>query len=81
MKIINTVAIAHKGKPIGVSFKRIDDEVTAHVYSGYNGSMIKSYGYKKMTADDLRNIPEDAYDDAVFWRAALAIFGIFPDYE
>lgn len=82
VKYVNTVGlnvnIDGKPKSVRVSFALMDDDKTviATVESGYNLEPIKSLGKRTITRDELRNMPEDPYDNIVFARAAFALFDL-----
>lgn len=82
VKYVNTVGLntSINGRPklVRVSFALMNDDktVVATVENGHNLQTIKSLGKRTITRDDLRNMPEDPYDDIVFARAAFALFGL-----
>jgi len=53
-----------------------DDTVKVTVESARNCSTIDKLGKKTITIEQLRDMPEDAYNNMAFNRAAFAMFGI-----
>jgi len=53
-----------------------DDSVHVTVESARNGNVIDRCGKKIITRDELREIPENPYDDMVFNRAAFEMMGL-----
>lgn len=53
-----------------------DDSVEVTVESARNGNTIDSCGKKVITREQLRNMPEDPYNDMVFNRAAFEMMGL-----
>ena len=58
-------------------FEKLEDEQTVKcwVENPRTGGMVKKLGVKFITREQLRDMPEDTYDDTVFFRAALDLFG------
>ena len=80
MKYLSTVglqvAINNRVKLARVSFTINDDTVTAQVVSGHTLSPMKRLSSITLTRDEFRALPDDAYNDVVFARAAFALFGL-----
>ena len=80
MKYLSTiglnVAINNRVKLARVSFTINDSSVTAQVVSGHTLSPMKRLGSITMTREAFNALPDDAYDDVVFARAAFALFGL-----
>lgn len=53
-----------------------DNSVEATVENAHTGNTLKRLGTKKMTREDLRNMPEDPYNSMVFNKAAFDLFGL-----
>ena len=70
------VAIGNRVKLARVSFTINDDSVTAQVISGHTLTPMKRMGSITMTRDEFKELPDDAYDDLVFARAAFGLFGL-----
>ena len=70
------VAINNRVKLARVSFTIKDDSVTAQVISGHTLTPLKRLGTITITREAFNALPEDAYDDLVFARAAFGLFGL-----
>ena len=70
------VAINNRVKLARVAFTVDGEKVTAQVISGYTLSPFKKVGSITMTRDEFIALPDDAYDEFVFARAAFALFGL-----
>jgi hypothetical protein len=53
-----------------------DDTVAVHIENARNCAQIKRAGSKVITREQLREAPEDAYDNIVFARWAFGLFGV-----
>lgn len=53
-----------------------DDSVVVTVEGIYTGKTIDFCGKKTITREELREIPENPYDDMVFNRAAFQMMGL-----
>ena len=53
-----------------------DDTVRVTIESGNNGSQMKKLGTKVISRQELRDMPDDDFDNMKFNRAAFAMFGI-----
>lgn len=81
VKYINTVGLnvvdGGKARLYRIAFAIMDDDsVVATVENGYTLGQIKKFGKVTMTREELRNMPEDPYNDLVFARAAFSLFGL-----
>ena len=71
------VAINNRVKLARVSFTINDDDtVTAQVISGHTLSPMKRLGSITLTRDEFTRLPDDAYNDLIFARAAFGLFGL-----
>ena len=70
------VAIGNRVKLARVSFTIKDDSVTAQVISGHTLAPMKRVGSITLTRAAFNALPDDAYDDVVFARAAFELFGL-----
>ena len=70
------VAINNRVKLARVSFTIKDDSVTAKVVSGHTLATMKRMGSITMTREAFNALPDDAYDDLIFARAAFGLFGL-----
>ena len=79
MKYLSTiglnVAINNRVKLARVSFTINDDTVTAQVVSGHTLAPMKHLTLT-LTREAFNALPDDAYDDLVFTRAAFGLFGL-----
>ena len=73
------VAINNSVKLARVSFTIDADTVTAQVVSGHTLAPMKRLDSITMTRDEFSALPDDAYDDLVFARAAFGLFGLIID--
>ena len=80
MKYLSTVGlpvnINNRVKLARVSFTINDEIVTAQVVNGHTLSTFKKLGSITMTREAFNALPDDAYNDLVFARAALGLFGL-----
>ena len=70
------VAINNRVKLARVSFTIKDDTVTAQVVSGHTLTPIKRVGIITLTREAFNALPDDAYNNLVFARAAFGLFGL-----
>lgn len=70
------VGINNRVKLARVSFTIREDRVKAQVVSGHTLERIRGVGSITMTREEFNALPEDAYNDLVFARAAFALFGL-----
>ena len=70
------VVIGNRVKLARVSFTINDATVTAQVVSGHTLSTFKKLGSITMTREAFNALPDDAYDELVFARAAFGLFGL-----
>ena len=80
MKYLSTiglnVAIGNRVKLARVSFTINDDSVTATVLSAHTLAPMKQVSSITLTREAFKALPDDAYDDVVFARAAFGLFGL-----
>ena len=80
MKYLSTVglnvAINNRVKLARVSFTIDANSVTAQVISGHTLAPMKRLGSITLTRDEFSALPDDAYDELVFARAAFGLFGL-----
>ena len=53
-----------------------DSSVKVYVVSANSLNQIKSLGTKKITREQLANLPDDPMNDVVFAEAAFGLFGL-----
>ena len=68
------VASNNRVKLARVSFTIDANSVTAQVISGHTLAPMKRLGSITLTRDEFSALPDDAYDELVFARAAFGLF-------